>query len=104
MKEKIERLKQSVESSKDSHYHLLSAIDQMDQEVAGDLSLPGQDRIESTIDKTVAHFESEQTSEDGIISQYWTQLSETIEEWENDHPRLALAIGDIARALVAAGI
>ena len=79
-------------------------MEKLDELLVENLIYPQHDQLEKTIDETVDDLENKIPPQPGIVSKRWSQLSESLKQWESDHPRLTLAVGDVAHALAAAGL
>ncbi len=81
---------------------LASALERLD-EVEKDEAFPGKSLIGEAIDETVTDLEKT-GGEEGVLSKRWAQLAESLEEWENDHPKITMVVGEFARALAVSGL
>lgn len=106
MKEKIIDFKDIVESHGEDLFSLGPALDRMDEKLSEQLLYPGRSEIGEEIDKTISELKDkgDDSEESGGISKRWEKLTRNLERWETDHPGVTLIIGDVARALAAAGL
>jgi hypothetical protein len=103
MKEKIDKLKSSMESKDGDHTEVVAALAKLDEQIGEGDVYPGKDLIGEELEKTVLELNSEEIM-NGYISGRWKTLGERLEEWEKEHPGVTLVIGDIARALSISGL
>ncbi|MDF1811172.1 MAG: hypothetical protein P1V20_03130 [Verrucomicrobiales bacterium] len=103
MKDKIDKLKTSMESTGRDHSEIVAALERLDARIREDEQYPGRVLIGDEIESTAVDLDNEELM-DGHLSGRWKTLGERLEEWEKDHPGVTLMIGDIARALAVSGL
>ncbi len=104
MKKDIEKLLASID---EKHFEVVSELGRLDEEMVEKLNFPGKPAIEKTVAESVsklANGEHQSETDHSKLSTLWADLVKELEIWEQDHPRITMVVGDIARALAAAGL
>ena len=102
MKEKIEKLKWTMENMDETNLEVVAELEQLDAELIEKVIFPGQDKIERVVDDSIENLTHEH--QPGVLAAQWAKLGEDLEQWEQDHPRITKVVGDIARALGVSGL
>jgi len=104
MKKDIEKLMDSID---EKHFEVVSELGRLEEEMPEKLIFPGKPAIDKTVAESVSKLASENhQTEAGHhgLSSLWADLAKELEIWELDHPRITMVVGNIARALAAAGL
>ena len=104
MKDKIDHFKKAMEGKGQKKEQVSRSLDQLGQELAGASDYPGERRVEAAIADSVAELENHEKEEEGRVAAIWRKLSEEVQHWEMEYPRITKILGDIAHGLANSGI
>lgn len=76
---------------------LESALDDIDR-------LPGSDRVREVVAETAGSLAADKTAPSAALAERWSELKEHLVDWEEEHPRLVLAVGRVSNSLAAFGL
>jgi chromosome segregation ATPase len=93
----------------------LASLDALDEETRGALAtleaaldeidrLPESQRVREVVAETAGSLASGEEDSSGGLAERWSELKEQVGHWEEEHPRLVLAIGRVSNSLAAFGL
>lgn len=85
------------DETRDALATLESALDDLDR-------LPNADRVREVVAATAGSLSSDEENASEGLAERWSEIKEHVVDWEEEHPRLVLAIGRVSNSLAAFGI
>ena len=102
MKREIEDIRSALQSINAYDEETEKALESLEEAIEEIDRHPALGRVQNVIGGTAEGVK--QKAEEGIVSEKWHELKDHLDEWEDHHPKITLAVGKVAEALAVVGL
>lgn len=104
MKKEIEEIRSALQSINAYDEETEKALESLEEAIDEIDRHPALGRMQKVIGGTAEELKQKAEEKEGVVSEKWHELKDHLDEWEDHHPKIVLAVGKVAEALAVVGL